>query len=171
MTWTISLNGKRLHQHSRPPPSGLHLTYFHTSKASTTATAFFDIWDTASVHVQGFSSVDMSLFEELRVGGGAIPLVTAMRLPLNAHAAPVLTSWRSTKPLHLVAKGIQRQTPRRLQCLLGSHALISLAAPTVERIMVPMSTLACSGVTGSMCSGLPRNIVRYERILSHTDPP
>ncbi|PPQ90825.1 hypothetical protein CVT25_012159 [Psilocybe cyanescens] len=83
----------------------------------------------------------------LGAGGGVIPLVAAMWPLLNVRTALVLTSWRSTAPLHLVAKGIQRQTPCRVQRLLGSHALISLAAPTVERITVPMNALACSGVT------------------------
>ncbi|PPQ85545.1 hypothetical protein CVT25_006796, partial [Psilocybe cyanescens] len=45
----------------------------------------------------------------LGAGGGAILLVAVMRLPLNACAALVLTSWRSTALLHLVAKGIQRR--------------------------------------------------------------
>ncbi|PPQ83527.1 hypothetical protein CVT25_006962, partial [Psilocybe cyanescens] len=172
MTWTISLNRRSTHYDldhlteqeevalalkASPIWSPSHilcsdLRIVRTSKASTTATAFFDIWDTASgVIPSGYEPVRRALASPsaLGAGGGAIPLVTVMQLQLNVRAALVLTSWRSTAQLHLVAKGIQRQTPRRLQCLLGSHALISLAAPTVERIMVPMSVFSGNDVIGA----------------------
>ncbi|PPQ94566.1 hypothetical protein CVT25_011506 [Psilocybe cyanescens] len=130
-----------------------------TSKASTTATAFFDIWDTASI---GRALASPSA---LGVGSGAIQSVAAMQLPPNVHDALVLTSWRSIAPLQAAAKAIQRRTPPRHQCLVGSPALTPLAAQIAERIMVPMSTLACSGVTGSISFGMSRNIVRMSQTV------
>ncbi|PPQ93517.1 hypothetical protein CVT25_005375 [Psilocybe cyanescens] len=83
----------------------------------------------------------------LGVGSGVILLAAAMRSLPKARIVLVLISWRSTAPLQAAAKAIQRQTPRRHLHLLGNLALTSLAAQIAERITVPMSALACSGVT------------------------
>ncbi|PPQ95923.1 LOW QUALITY PROTEIN: hypothetical protein CVT25_000397, partial [Psilocybe cyanescens] len=158
----------------------------HTSKASTTATAFFDIWDTTS-GARARQLVDKQFMFKSRplwilrrapaspsalgVGSGVIPSAAVMWSPPNARVALVLTSWRSIAPLQAAANAIQKQTLCRLQRLLGSLALTSLAAQIAERIMVLMSTLACSGVTGSISFGMSRNIVRYKRIHSRTINP
>ncbi|PPQ94194.1 hypothetical protein CVT25_003936, partial [Psilocybe cyanescens] len=120
-----------------------------TSKASTTATAFFDIWDTAS-GARARQLVDKQAPvspSALGVGSGAIQSVAAMQLPPNVHDVLVLTSWRSIEPLQAAARAIRRRTPPRHLRLVGSPALTPLTAPIAERIMVPMSALACSGVT------------------------
>ncbi|PPQ94594.1 LOW QUALITY PROTEIN: hypothetical protein CVT25_010693 [Psilocybe cyanescens] len=99
-----------------------------TSKASTTATAFFDIWDTAfgahaCQHVDKqfmFRGHPLWICSSLKSSGvplctrsGAIPSVAAMQWPPNVHDALVLTSWRSIALLQAAAKAIQRQTPHR----------------------------------------------------------
>ncbi|PPQ93398.1 hypothetical protein CVT25_004114, partial [Psilocybe cyanescens] len=63
----------------------------------------------------------------LGVGSGVIQSAAVMWSLPNACAVLVLTSWRSIALLQAAVKEIQRQTP------------------FVEGIMVPMSTLACSG--------------------------
>ncbi|PPQ92896.1 hypothetical protein CVT25_010498 [Psilocybe cyanescens] len=144
-----------------------------TSKASTTATAFFDIWDTTS-GARARQLVDKQVPASpsaLGVGSGAIPLAAAMRSRPNVHDALVLTSWRSIAPLQVAARAIRRQTLHRHRRLAESPALTPLAAQIAERITVPMSALACSGATGSISFGMSRNIVRYERILSRTVNP
>ncbi|PPQ93039.1 hypothetical protein CVT25_006904 [Psilocybe cyanescens] len=94
-----------------------------------------------------------------------------MQLPPNVHDVLVLTSWSSIAPLQAAAKAIRRRTPLRHLRLVESPALTPLAAQIAERIMVPMSALACSGVTGSTSFGTSRNIVRYEQIPSRTVNP
>ncbi|PPQ93625.1 hypothetical protein CVT25_001095 [Psilocybe cyanescens] len=138
-----------------------------TSKASTTATAFFDIWDTASGALRRAPASPSAL----GVGSGAIQLATAMQLPPNVHNVLVLTSWRSIALLQAAAKAIQRWTPLRHLHLVESPALTPLTAQIAERITVPMSALACSGVTDLISFGMSRNIIRYERILSRTVNP
>ncbi|PPQ92445.1 LOW QUALITY PROTEIN: hypothetical protein CVT25_009601, partial [Psilocybe cyanescens] len=101
----------------------------------------------------------------LGVGSGAIQLAAAMQLPLNVHDVLVLTSWRSIEPLQAAARAIRRRTPLRHLRLAGSPALTPLAAPIAERITVPMSALACSGVTGSISFGMSRNIVRISQTV------
>ncbi|PPQ94977.1 hypothetical protein CVT25_005381 [Psilocybe cyanescens] len=140
----------------------------HTSKASTTATAFFDIWDTASgVAPSGYVLAQRALASPsaLGVGSGAIQSVAAMQLPPNVHDALVLTSWRSIAPLQAAAKAIRRRTHLRHLRLVESPALTPLAAQTAERITVPMSALACSGVKGLISFGMSRNIVRMSQTV------
>ncbi|PPQ84644.1 hypothetical protein CVT25_015457 [Psilocybe cyanescens] len=161
MTWTISPNEKSTQNLS-------HLVFI-----SHTVQQPLHSFSCSGVTPPGFEPAQRVLVSSsaLGVGGVVIPSVTAMWLPLNARTALVLTSWRSITPLHLVARVVQRQTPQWLQCPPECHALISLIALTVERITVPMSVLACSGVTDLILSGLLRNIVRYKQILSCTNIP